>query len=387
MKITKQQYDKLLTYIGCGDLAGADIIFFGNEEGTGGNSIGSNIIARCDYFGKDKNGEYSDCVEMSKGYSSGYWQRDSQLGGEIVRRLEGKTLVDEKSGTNRSTFIETIGRMILALENQDVPVETWFKALAEKDEISNKIRQTKAKGLFRGGEDEEIKIGLMDWRPLPRPNESCTGEKWPSEYQDINEKQYLDAFNFVKRKKEEPSSYILDVDKRKQIIRHFFEVYPKRVVIGLGQVDVKRQIFEGIFDECHFEELEIANNTMKCWKGTVQQEGGELNIFLVPYPSYQVFPQGSMLSFYEELTSKYILPLYNEMNVLNEEAVVVNDYANNGKRYTKEEKQRLEEIAQSLETKQDMYQIAAEIALEFRRTEVAICKRIEDIKGWYWAQK
>lgn len=107
----------------------------------------------------------------------------------------------------------------------------------------------------------------------------------------------------------------------------------------------------------------------------------------MPFPSYQVFPNGSMLPFYEELTSKYLLPIYNEMNILSKEAVAVNDYANNGKRYTKEEREGLEEIAQSLETKQDMYQIAAEIALEFRRTEVAICKRIEDIKGWYWAQK
>lgn len=94
---------------------------------------------------------------MSKGHSSGYWQKNTQQGGEIVRSLDKNPLVNKKSDTNRSTFIEIIGRMVLALENQDIEVETWFKTLGKKDEISNKIRQTKAKGLFRGGEEENLR--------------------------------------------------------------------------------------------------------------------------------------------------------------------------------------------------------------------------------------
>lgn len=45
-KLTKEEYDVLLSYIGCGNFPKADIIVFGNEEGTGGYSVEANVKAR-----------------------------------------------------------------------------------------------------------------------------------------------------------------------------------------------------------------------------------------------------------------------------------------------------------------------------------------------------
>ncbi|WKL03186.1 hypothetical protein Q0F98_05810 [Paenibacillus amylolyticus] len=35
-RLSKEEYKILLSYIGCGDIPNADILVFGNEEGTGG---------------------------------------------------------------------------------------------------------------------------------------------------------------------------------------------------------------------------------------------------------------------------------------------------------------------------------------------------------------
>ena len=385
MKITKAQYQKLLTYIGCGDLAEADIIIFGNEEGTGGNDLSANIVARCDYFGKNKEGCYTDCVNNEEGENSGYWQKNSQAGGEIVKSLSvGESQKDSKEGTKWSSFLLSIARMVLALEHPEIEVETWFKEMGE-DSISEQVRKVRDNGLFTGSE-KGTKLGLMDWRPLPRRNEECIGAEWPSEYEGIDDRAYLSAFNYNKSNKPREdnfSNYTDDVKTRKQIINNFFKTYPKRIIIGLGDIDTKKRLLMNIFEGISFTPMKDFG---KALHGVVEQEGGSLNIYLLPFPmsGLKSFKAGEMLPYFERFTKMYLVPVFNDLTNVSEETVEVNDYANNGKRYTESEKRRLDEIAETLNTKAEMYERAADIATEFRRTEVAVCKQIEDRKGWFF---
>lgn len=61
---------------------------------------------------------------------------------------------------------------------------------------------------------------------------------------------------------------------------------------------------------------------------------------------------------------------------------------NHHKPYTAEELKQLEEIAKECKTKTIMHMIVQERKLseKFGRTEVSICKKIEDINGFYWVQ-
>lgn len=43
--LSKEEYERLLAYVGCGNFLDADIIVFGNEEGTGGYSVEANVKA------------------------------------------------------------------------------------------------------------------------------------------------------------------------------------------------------------------------------------------------------------------------------------------------------------------------------------------------------
>lgn len=52
-RLSKDEYDMLLSYVGLGNVPNADIIVFGNEEGTGGYSVFANVKARVNLFGKD----------------------------------------------------------------------------------------------------------------------------------------------------------------------------------------------------------------------------------------------------------------------------------------------------------------------------------------------
>jgi hypothetical protein len=58
---------------------------------------------------------------------------------------------------------------------------------------------------------------------------------------------------------------------------------------------------------------------------------------------------------------------------------------NHRKRWTISELIRIKTVAKTLPNKQAMYSNASTIAKQFGRTEAAVCKKIEDIKGWYWA--
>ncbi|MBO2944519.1 hypothetical protein JJQ72_11120 [Paenibacillus sp. F411] len=53
--------------------------------------------------------------------------------------------------------------------------------------------------------------------------------------------------------------------------------------------------------------------------------------------------------------------------------------------WTASDLQMIKNIASSLLTKQDMYNQASAIANSFGRTEASVCKKIEQLNGWFWA--
>lgn len=58
---------------------------------------------------------------------------------------------------------------------------------------------------------------------------------------------------------------------------------------------------------------------------------------------------------------------------------------NHGKRWTLEDLIKIKSIAKTLQTKEAMYKISPFLASQFGRTEGAICRKIEEENGWYWA--
>jgi hypothetical protein len=70
-----------------------------------------------------------------------------------------------------------------------------------------------------------------------------------------------------------------------------------------------------------------------------------------------------------------------------EEKMDTNKPINHYKRFTEEENRIIEEVANKIKTREEMYEIAPTIAEQLGRSVSSICKKIEDHKGWYWVGK
>ncbi|MNI20315.1 hypothetical protein D3C73_737900 [compost metagenome] len=81
-RITKEQNERLLYYMGCGNLPEADILFFGNEEGAGGYNIEANVEARFHRFGTE-DGKLTYAIDPSD-YSQGYWEPSGITGRDKI---------------------------------------------------------------------------------------------------------------------------------------------------------------------------------------------------------------------------------------------------------------------------------------------------------------
>ncbi|PJN57805.1 hypothetical protein PAEAM_39120 [Paenibacillus sp. GM1FR] len=65
-RLSKAEYDILLSYIGCGDILNADILVFGNEEGTGGYTVTENVKARTRLITTDESSDVRNyCIEAN----------------------------------------------------------------------------------------------------------------------------------------------------------------------------------------------------------------------------------------------------------------------------------------------------------------------------------
>lgn len=58
---------------------------------------------------------------------------------------------------------------------------------------------------------------------------------------------------------------------------------------------------------------------------------------------------------------------------------------NHYKPWSETDLKRITLLAKALESPEAMHNLATEIAESFERTEASVCKKIEELNGWYWA--
>lgn len=306
-------YERLLRYIGCGNFPKADIVFLGNEEGTGGYDIPSNIIARSDHFGKDENDCYKYFINSSDTNEMFYYEPSAQQAGRKVSKESYK-----RSGFRRTeefasgSFLQTIARMCLALDQPSESPDYWFQKynndLNAQEGIKNFIRKNMFEPRTSG-----IQCALIDWRPLPRADMKQSGENWPDEYRRITEELYIKAFalNFKRPRIEQFANYQKGVEVRKKMIKNVLEQYEIPVLIGLGETNLKKNMFTSIYGDVfkplYFETV----NADRGYGASLRIENKIVHIFLIPHPNARSNIIGNIYSFYKEFTYKYLLPSYN----------------------------------------------------------------------------
>lgn len=310
-EINKSQYNKLLSFIGTGDLPKADIIVFGNEEGVGGNPLYANIEARENYFGKNEGEDfYTYTLDLNRDHKNGFWN-PSAIEGEkkVFTIMERDKHELPKKGNVSGGFLQYCARICLACEDNQNDISFWFEPKGKNKKASDKISEYIREGLFQP--NMGIQTFLMDWRPLPRPNEGW----WGSEYsKSIDKKSYLNAFNLRSSNKnfeDQFSNYSHDVEFRKNILKNAVLFSKAKVIIGLGNIDTKKNFIKEILSlsEYDFKDIKVEGTNVKALMCNVklEEKQKQLTIFLLPFPlcGKGPFQDGiEMNTFYKEITKQ-----------------------------------------------------------------------------------
>lgn len=241
--LNEEEYKILLSYIGCGEIPKADILIFGNEEGTGGYSVTANVKARTQLFGRDEiSGSIKHCIEENN-WREGFYQPDAQTGGKLVEQF---LLPHEKKHLNDFTggvFNAAIARLCLASERSGE--DNWFQGSANTTAF-NTIKEYIRQNLYKP-RTEGIQTALLDWRPLPRLTES----RWYTiEYGAValspenkpnQENPYLAVFNKPKAKYNPKrystsgfSDFKEDMEFRTRIIKNALIKSDAQILLGIG---------------------------------------------------------------------------------------------------------------------------------------------------------
>ncbi|WP_078549735.1 hypothetical protein [Litchfieldia alkalitelluris] len=315
-KVSKEEYQKLLKFLGYGNFREADLVIFGNEEGAGGYSIEANVKARCESYGKDPNGNYINCLEEND-WTGGYWDLEENGQQKILKHLLPSEKA-QKEGYTRGAFLPAVARICLGLENKNEDVEAWFKSYADNGDAAKDIKRYIRETLFK--KNDKIQSALVDWRPLPRQTESIW---YPVEYGEISPTRtnnpYLRAFNKPKVSRTANSNsfsnFNQDVESRASTIHALFKTIPSKVIIGFGGANgIKKEVFEKIFGENIFEPLEFKTvdvSYLNSYKAKVSVGEKDIHIFLLPFPEIgTVFKShDDQLKCLKELTVSYVAPL------------------------------------------------------------------------------
>jgi len=318
----------LLSYIGCGNFPDADIIVFGNEEGTGGYSVEANVKARVELYGRDSNSSAAPTYLIDPNdWTKGFYEPSASGGAKKVENYVDSANI-QQSGFVAGVFNPSIARICLALED---PSLGWF---SEEDESAERKKEAWARiksyiinDLYEPRKG--IQTALADWRPLPRANESTW---YPEEYGDIanslKNNQYLDVFNRPDRNtfnnknytKPEFSNFTVDRLNRSDTLKRLFQFSKAKVVIGIGGANgFKKKALEmmfgkDLFTPLAFDTVDMRNNRghqIQSFTAQLQLEDKTIHVFLIPFPSVgQIFKtQKDSLGMLKELTERYIKPI------------------------------------------------------------------------------
>ncbi|WP_214828768.1 hypothetical protein [Exiguobacterium sp. s26] len=320
--LSEEEMKRLEKWFGYGAFREADIVFFGNEEGLGGYPIEA-VRARTRVYGNNSD------TWLDKNWENGYWDETGDTGynlvGEVTNEIRAeKGLVPHniKEGNPNSTMLDFQARLLLALEK---PEYDWFalkrgkrnEETTDKTDITDKWKEKYDRIQTLYDKDHKIKAALMDWRPLPRQNEST----WP--YQ-LNQKEYLKAFKpgkrYAKKIQVAIKSDNLDglneygkmVVTRTKLLKQVIEQFDFPVLVASGDPDAKEILFKLIFAEkgITFEEKTLSNG--KRYKKAVVHVGNrELTILLSLFFNYRsnCLGRDGLKGLYEEELS----PLFKDI--------------------------------------------------------------------------
>lgn len=319
--LSLEEYEVLLAYVGCGNFPNADIIVYGNEEGTGGYSVEANVKARVKYFGRDQiNGNYISCID-EKCWENGFYEKSASGGGRKVEQFLLPHENIQQNGFTGGVFNQALARICLQLEEKDK--NNFFQSKLDNEVAWSLINSFIVNDLYisRNG----IQTALADWRPLPRSIES----KWPPQYKliadSLKPNPYLNVFNNPKgrEKKTDVSAFRdfrKDMERRLDILKNLFITSKSRVIIGIGgsggfkKASLEKMFGQNIFTPLTFDTVEMVTTRgfeIKSYSACIQLEHKDLHIFLIPFPTPgNVFKtQKDSLGMLSELTNRYLKPL------------------------------------------------------------------------------
>ncbi|MGG3006509.1 hypothetical protein [Geobacillus stearothermophilus] len=323
-KLTSEKYRQLLSFIGYGNFREADMIVFGNEEGTGDYGIEENVEARIRYYGKNEAGEYVDCFNVND-LGEGFWESSKE--DKIARYLREQygDEIEEKFYT-KGTFLPTVARICLALECDRDNIGRWFRTYDECSSLKQAIQLYILNELFT--KREGLQTCLSDWRPLPRPSTQV----WPIEYTEIwpdnsKENPYLQAFsppNMEQEIKTSFSHFTADVHRRMSVLKRAFVHSPAKVILSLGGANgEKKKVLKRMFQlqDHDFHPLDVradSTNNLSSYHAIVPLENKKLHLFLLPFPmaGKGLFRNGeAMMHYYQQVTERYLYPILGRTQI------------------------------------------------------------------------
>ncbi len=247
--------DKLIRFCGYGNFESANVLFLGNEEGLGGGEIRRELKRRIvDFWEK---GKAIDGLHMENGYYL------DQAGDEDTT----------------SPFLEFCSRLMLKLNY--VYSDNLFLTRGEDPEVYEKIRDYKIHQLYHENEqDFNYRSVLIDYRPLPRANESLQY----SIYHEINEKfnweHYYSAFKFSKNHIDDYHCNLRN-DRSKILYNVFNRESETKVIIGIGDRHTKKRFFEEYFEILNpFVGRKLGKGKEEVYYGRIQINKNVIPVFL-----------------------------------------------------------------------------------------------------------
>lgn len=292
IELTDKRIANLQAFFGYGGFKQAHMIFLGNEEGLAStNDYELSIRVRTDddelAFGNDKQ-YYIDSDKKD----AGYWEPGGEITNKKMRDFFQKNGSIFRIEDINSHFLRYMARIVLFLERPKEGDESyWFKPL-ELD----KLRREQINIYIYENilcDRDGICTALMDWRPIPRASE---GVSWPYTG-PLNEKKYLDAFNF--HDNESDSLHCELRDNRLEILKSAFAELKVPIIIctGFGDWNEDKQKYEKqIVLESIIKDKDGApvfldsygnkpkkGDSNKFFRATVNFEGHVKHVFLTPF--------------------------------------------------------------------------------------------------------
>ena len=247
--LTQHEIDILNSLCGTGDIPNTNVLFFGNEEGLGGDTIQYVVQERMNHFPEELPVDGNE--KMNGHYYQDITGNSYPLGG---------------------AFLNYCSRLMLKLSN---PGGNWCSPMGVDNLAAKKIRDYHKYKLFR--EKQPLKSGLFELRPLPRANEG----EWPyCEPGIIDKHQYLTAFSCTQDRGLDAYHTNLR-DERIRILKNIFTYSSAKTFIGVGAREFKKCFLEEMYPNIKFRIIPLVD--VSIYYAQTNISGRDVRIYLCPF--------------------------------------------------------------------------------------------------------